>query len=76
MYFCSFLSGMQTDGSLTANTDARKSSSSEIHRFETLRSELTELEMRVQRSTAKSENQKVQTAKLSVPLDYLDTSFV
>uniref|UniRef100_A0A7C8Z4V6 Uncharacterized protein n=1 Tax=Opuntia streptacantha TaxID=393608 RepID=A0A7C8Z4V6_OPUST len=47
-----------TDGSLTANTDARKSSSSEIHRFETLRSELTELEMRVQRSTAKSENQK------------------
>lgn len=47
-----------TDGSLIANTDARKSSSSEINRFETLRIELTELEKRLQRSTAKSENQK------------------
>ncbi|KAJ8422481.1 hypothetical protein Cgig2_017609 [Carnegiea gigantea] len=68
-----------TDGSLVANTDAntdaRKSSSSEINRFETLRIELTELEKRLQRSTAKSENQKVQTAKLNVSLDYFDTSF-
>lgn len=45
--------------SCQSSADAGKSGSNEVHRFELLRSELMELEKRVQRSTAYSENEEV-----------------
>lgn len=42
-----------------SSADTEKSGSNEIHRFELLRSELVELEKRVQKSTTESDNEEV-----------------
>ena len=62
-FYRNFSFGMQENGSFGLSgrpcVDSEKSGSNDIHRFELLRSELMELEKRVQISTTESENEEV-----------------